>query len=381
MKEKQTKKLVLMFLRSLEIGGAQTHACMLAEHLKQSGEFDVQVWTFHPQGLIGEILQEKGIEIVRVPEIGNGIAAKVWGLLRLVRMARKARPTILVPLCDYPNKLWGAIWEFTGARACVWNQLDEGREITGKFLEKRSLKRSSVFVANSEEGKKFLKQRFKIQDHRIRIIYNGIHLEKEELDRPGWRKRLGVPENAFLAVMVANYTKFKDHPTLLKAWRIVVQRLPKENPPILVLVGNLRLTESSLRTQAADLGLADSVVFFGQVKDLSGLLHACDLGVFSSKHEGMPYAVLDCMLARIPIVATGITGIREALGAHYPYLVPPDDPEQLAEQILARISAPQHDGEWVEANYQRVTRLFSPEAMGKNYEALFAELLGDRSSR
>jgi len=130
---------------------------------------------------------------------------------------------------------------------------------------------------------------------------------------------------------------------------------------------------------AQDLELGDSVIFSGQVKDLSGLLFASDLGVFSSKREGMPYAVLDYMLARIPIVATSITGIREALGPEYPYLVPPDDPEKFADNVLEWIDNPGPGKEWIEANYQRVTSLFSPEIMGENYEKLFGELLGGSS--
>jgi glycosyltransferase involved in cell wall biosynthesis len=375
MNKSRSKRRIVFFLQSLEIGGAQTHACMLAEYLGRSGEFEVQVWTFAPQGLIGEVLRDKGIKIVQVPEIRSGIIQKTLGLARLILMLRKAKPTIILPFCDYPNKLCGALWEFTGAKACIWNQMDEGREITNKFLEKRSLKRSSIFVANSEEGRSFLKTSFKIQDKKIRIIHNGIHLEKAGMDRAGWRKHLGVSENAFLAVMVANFTKFKDHPTLLKAWSIVLQRSAKKDPPLLLLVGNLRLTESTLRTLALDLGLGDSVIFSGQVKDLNGLLLASDLGVFSSKREGMPYAVLDYMLAKVPIVATGITGIREALGPDYPYLVPADDPEKFAEKVLELIANPGSGKKWIEKNYQRVTSLFSPQIMGENYEKLFDELL------
>jgi glycosyltransferase involved in cell wall biosynthesis len=377
MNKSRSKRRIVFFLQSLEIGGAQTHACMLAEYLGRSGEFEVQVWTFAPQGLIGEVLRDKGIKIVQVPEIRSGIIQKTLGLARLILMLRKAKPTIILPFCDYPNKLCGALWEFTGAKACIWNQMDEGREITNKFLEKRSLKRSSIFVANSEEGRSFLKTSFKIQDKKIRIIHNGIHLEKAGMDRAGWRKHLGVSENAFLAVMVANFTKFKDHPTLLKAWSIVLQRSAKKDPPLLLLVGNLRLTESTLRTLALDLGLGDSVIFSGQVKDLNGLLLASDLGVFSSKREGMPYAVLDYMLAKVPIVATSITGIREALGPDYPYLVPADDPEKFAEKVLELIANPGSGKEWIETNYQRVTSLFSPEVMGESYEKLFDELLDE----
>lgn len=375
MGKKETPMRIALFLRSLEIGGAQTHASMLAEQLQRTGRYEVQVWTFSPRGLIAEVLREKNILIVPVPEIRNGLIRKIWGLARLVLMLRRAKPDVIVPFCDYPNKLCGAIWELTGAKACVWNQLDEGREITGKFLERRALKRSSAFVANAEEGKLFLIGQFKVPSEKIRIIHNGIRLAAPALDRAGWRKLLGIPPQSFLAVMVANFSPFKDQPTLLKAWRIIQQRCRSKERPILLLVGNLNQTEGALRALAGQLGLADTVQFSGQVKDLSGLLLASDLGVFSSKREGMPYAVLSCMLARLPVVATGISGIREALGPDYPYLAPADDPERFAEMILEWIANPDAGKDWIEANYERAARLFSPEIMGKKYEELFAELL------
>ncbi len=378
MKKKEKPVRIVLFLRSLEIGGAQTHAAMLAEYLDRAGPYAVQVWTFSARGLIAEALRAKGITIVDVPEIPNDIVGKVVALTRLIQRLRRAKPAILLPFCDYPNKLLGAIWEFTGAEACVWNQLDEGREVTGKFLEKRSLNRTSAFVANAVEGKSFLMRRFKVPAEKIRIIHNGVRLEEPELDRSGWRRKLRIPEQASLAVMVANFTSFKDQPTLLKAWRIVQERRWPRQRPILLLVGNVRQTEGELRALAGRLGLAGTVLFSGQVKDLSGLLRASDLGVFSSKREGMPYAVLSCMLARLPVVASDITGIREALGPEYPYLVPPDDPAQFAEKIMEWIDHPDAGKKWIEANHERASSLFSPEIMGKNYEELFSELLGKR---
>lgn len=375
MKTTRERTRVVLFLRSLEIGGAEMHAYMLAEHLLRRGEYDVQAWTFSPGGLIGEFLEAKNVPIISVPDIPNGRLQKILGLTRLIRMLRQARPTLLLPFCDYPNKLCGAIWELTGACGCIWNQMDEGREITGKFLERRALRRSSLFVANSEEGRSFLRERLSVPDGKIRIIHNGVHLEEPALNRAGWRERLGVPERAFLAVMIANYSRFKDHPTLLRAWRIVQEQRVEQERPLLLLVGSFRQTEGELQALSRELGIEGSVIFWGQVKDLSGLLSACDLGVFSSKREGMPYAVLDCMLAKIPVVATGITGIREALGSEHPYYAPPDDPRQFAMQILRVMREPKRAEESAEAGYQRAATLFSQEAMGNSYEKVMIELL------
>ena len=84
--------------------------------------------------------------------------------------------------------------------------------------------------------------------------------------------------------------------------------------PCLVLAGAPLFTFSDVKRLAEETGVSETVRFPGQVKDISGLLHACDIGVLISKHEGLPNAVLEYMAAGLPVIATDLPGNREALG-------------------------------------------------------------------
>ena len=64
-----------------------------------------------------------------------------------------------------------------------------------------------------------------------------------------------------------------------------------------------------------ELKIVSSVRLVGEVPDLANLLGALDLGVFSSRFEGCPNGVLECMAAGLPVVATDIPGIIEAVGS------------------------------------------------------------------
>jgi glycosyltransferase involved in cell wall biosynthesis len=112
--------------------------------------------------------------------------------------------------------------------------------------------------------------------------------------------------------MVANLHANKDHETLLRAWRIVMSTL--ERKAVLVLAGRHDGAHESLVALTRELGIERGVRFAGQVSDIAGLLTAVDIGVFSSRSEGCPNGVLECMAAGLAVAATDIEGVREVIG-------------------------------------------------------------------
>jgi glycosyltransferase involved in cell wall biosynthesis len=216
---------------------------------------------------------------------------------------------------------------------------------------------------------------FSIPEEKITLIHNGIQLEEPQRERSQWRKALRIDEERFSAVMVANLQSFKDHPTLLEAWRRVINKTVKEQGPILFLAGRFDDTYSQLKFQVNELKLGDSVRFLGEVADISGLLKAVDLSVFSSKFEGCPNSVLESMAAGLAVVATDITGTAEALGDDYPFLVPINNSDSFAKHILTFISDENLRQKIGEQNYQRISTLFKPEQMYEAYKDLLLRIL------
>jgi len=136
--------------------------------------------------------------------------------------------------------------------------------------------------------------------------------------------------------MVANLHTNKDHATLLKAWEIVSSALDQERrSAVLVLAGKQYGAYESLVALTRTLKLDHSVRFTGQVSDVAGLLSAVDIGVFSSRSEGCPNGVLECMAAGLPVAGTDIDGVREVVGdTGRSLLAPPGNADALAQIIL-----------------------------------------------
>ncbi|MFC1497529.1 glycosyltransferase [Verrucomicrobiota bacterium] len=367
-------KRIILVIGGLEMGGTERQALLLAQFLQDNRGAEVELWGFSKPGLLSEFCDEQGIRWRYIPfewpmyveRITTNILCSCirgFSIVKFGRLLRRVRPDIIISYTMIPNLVCGIVWQKTGARVLIWNQRDEGRHRMGKFWEKLAVSRTSWFASNSLHGADFLVQQLAVSKERVRVIHNAVRLAPQKADRMTWRKRLSVGNNAFVACMVANLHRFKDHQTLLKAWKkvaFVCQSTGRDS--VLLLAGRFSDTYESLMKLAADLDLGESVRFLGQVTDITGILGAADIGVFSSRFEGSPNAVLECMAAELPIVATDIPGIREALGGHASsFLVPPGDAEKMADKILELFVARKKRKEQGRLNRRRIEDHFNPD--------------------
>ena len=168
----------------------------------------------------------------------------------------------------------------------MWNQRDEGvmRFVSG--WARSAARRTPAFISNGESGARFLVETLNVDPAKVRVIENGIEQSPPKNDRHAWRARLEIGDDSFVACMVANLHDNKDHRTLLKAWRRVVDQSNGQKR-VLVLAGRHDGAYESLAAMAQELDLNGEVRFAGQVLDVPGLLSAADLGVFSSVTEGV----------------------------------------------------------------------------------------------
>ena len=90
----------------------------------------------------------------------------------------------------------------------------------------------------------------------------------------------------------------------------------------------------ALEGQAAELGIADRVVFAGSRDDVFDLLPALDVFALSSRFEGLPIALLEAMATGIAPVTSSVGGIPEVItDGEDGLLVPPGDPAALASAL------------------------------------------------
>ena len=321
---------VIFVLGNLELGGAERQALILARHLAQQEQSSVEVWGFNKSGAVAEICDQHRIRWRVLPCDTN----RLKSIRDVANLLRDARPDVLLPYTWLPNVVCGFVWKSTGARLCIWNQRDEGLFVPKTTWERWAVQRTPRFISNSHAGARFLIGTLKVDSAKIRVVQNGIEESLPQMARDTWRKRLEIDDATFVACMVANLHTNKDHETLLKAWLTVMTKLEQRGRnAVLVLAGRHDGASESLVALTRDLGIERGVRFAGPVSDVAGLLTAVDAGVFSSRSEGCPNGVLECMAAGLPVAATDIEGVREVLGSSE-LLAPVGDPAALSDTIL-----------------------------------------------
>jgi glycosyltransferase involved in cell wall biosynthesis len=370
------------------LGGAERRALTIAHWLADTKQAEVEVLALTDlDGRAVEAARALGIPWRRAAiDWAAGKTGKARDLGKLARALRAGKPDVLMPFCSMPNVLCGLVWRWSGAATCLWHQADVSPFTRVRDSTKaRAVRKTPVFVSNSEHGADHLVDEWGAPRERIRVVRAGIDPPHPGSDRADWRARLGLGPDDFVACMAAHFRKSKDHTTLLRAWRIVGDELAAQGRrAVLVLAGESYPMGDAAKALAFDLRLDDRVCFVGVVDDVSGLVAASDLGVLSSFREGFPVSVLEVMVAGLPVAGTDIAGIREAVGGDgYRFLAPPEDERALAAAILELARDPELRISVGAANRERVLTHFSNKQMAAAYSDVLTEALagGGRASR
>ena len=361
----QGERVIFVF-NTLDLGGAERQGILLAKHLQEAEKSVVEVWGFDGPGRTGELCEEEGIPWRVVPFRWTGSRPRLLReLLKFALELRRARPSVLLPYTMRPNLVCCAVWKWAGARLCIWQQRDAGMDRGPRRLERWAVKCAPAFVTNSPSGLEFLDTTLGVESAKVQSIRNGVTLAPPVEDRATWRRRLGLGLEAPIACMVANLHHHKDHETLLKAWRLLISTWPSAiEQPTLLLAGRDDGGMQSSKALAFDLELGRNVKYMGPVEDVAGLLRAVDLGVFSSRLEGSPNGVLECMASGLAVAATDIPGIRDAVGQEgLAYLAPPGNAERLADRIAWLLRDPVLRETLGLANRSRIEQDFGPLRM------------------
>lgn len=204
-----------------------------------------------------------------------------------------------------------------------------------------------------------------LQRSDVALIRNGVALE--ECPRRAWASgatvRLGV---------MAHLIPRKGVDVLLKA-------LPHVAFPdrIEVLIAGTGETEEELKKCAAVHSHSGNIVWLGQ-RPVEEFLAEIDILVVPSRSDALPLVLLQGMARGLPIVASAVGGITEALeSGEEGLLVPPDDPASLAKAIQRFLVNPETARSFGLRAQQRAKRDFSARTMLHSYFESYFKMYPD----
>jgi glycosyltransferase involved in cell wall biosynthesis len=168
----------------------------------------------------------------------------------------------------------------------------------------------------------------------IETLYNRIDVaavQSQFLSKEEAREILGLPADSWVVANVGRLHHDKDQATLLRGFKKALPSLSANS--LLVVMGKGPL-EKDLKQLALDLGIAQSVVFTGNVADGKKYFKAFDVFALTSDHEPFGMVLLEAMAAALPLICSNCGGGAEVV-RNVGQLFPLGDDEALAGCIVA----------------------------------------------
>jgi len=214
----------------------------------------------------------------------------------------------------------------------------------------------------------------------VRVVTNGVPVDRLRPDPEAGaavRGRLGIPAGAPVVGQVAVFRRQKRLDLWLRAAEAVRRRHPDAR---FLLVGDGPL-RSEVETLARGPALEGAVHLPGLQEEVGPYLAAMDVLMVSSEFEGLPLVVLEAMAMEVPVAATAVGGIPEAVAdGETGRLVPAGDAGALAAAVAGLLADAELRRALGRAARRRVAERFSTERMVVELETLYREVL-DRARR
>ena len=215
------------------------------------------------------------------------------------------------------------------------NMFDEVERLNDLTVGKQNLRDADRIIAVSEATKDYVLS-LGAKPKKVKVLHNGVDMVKFRPltgKRVEMRRKLSIPESAIVVLTVRRLVYKNGVDTLIECANIAV----KKNSHIVFLAVGKGPDSDSVKLRIAQLGIEDNFKLAGFVSDadLPSYYNAADLFVLPSKSgEGLPLVALEAMACALPVIATDVGGIGEVLKEDYGKLVPPNQPELLAEAVL-----------------------------------------------
>lgn len=376
---------VLRIFSRLNIGGPSLHVILLSAGLRPLGyETRLVVGRESPrEGNMLALAAEKSVNCEAMAGLGREIAPlqDLRALVGLFRLMRAWRPEIVHTHTAKAGLLGRLAARAAGVPTVVHTY--HGHVLRGYFspattaffrwLETRLATAADALVAVSESVKQDLVNLGIAPAEKIRVVPLGLELGHlaARLPRGVLRAEAGIPEGAPLVGMVGRLVPIKDVPTFLRAARIVRETRPEAR---FALVGDGE-ERPALESLCRELGLDGKVTFFGWKRDLAAVYGDLDVVVNASRNEGTPVALIEALAAARPVVATRVGGTPDLLGeGERGRLVPPGEPEALAEAVLETLAGSEAARRRALAGREHVLARHSSDRLVRDVDALYREL-------
>jgi len=335
------------------LGGSENMIACIAPRLKNRG-YKIRVLAFKDWGPVSDKLKGRGIECVSLQGKGKLDLRVLW---RYFIYLKRTPPDLIIAFlyrAYIPSRIFGFLLGIPNISSV--RDVPQWMNAFHIFLERITVNLSAVIYSCSNAVSKSLIRDIGIKKEQIITIPNGIDADAYSIKISKEKKLqdLGLKNNSKIVATVCRLHEPKKGLTVLLE---ATKRLQKEIDFQLIIVGTGK-DEEKLRLITANERI--HAHFLGERKDVQEILQVTDIFVLPSLYEGFPVVVLEAMAAGVPVVASRVGGLTEAVvNRETGFLVNPSDPGELADKIKDLLTNNKMRKRFGKNGFKRVKEKFS----------------------
>jgi glycosyltransferase involved in cell wall biosynthesis len=364
--DKSYKIKVLRVVSRLNIGGPSIHCSILLDGFNNS-RFTSKLVTgkvLPNEGDMSYRVNDKNGLLMRIPEMQREISLTqdMKAFYKLFRIIHKENPDIVHTHMAKAGAL---------SRSAVWihNLLFRkkirtvhtyhGHVLEGYFnpikstlfifIEKILAKTTDAIVAISQTQKWEFSKKYKIcSAEKIHVINLGFDLScfLNQVKTGKLRNETGVDEHTLLIGIVGRLVPIKNHKLFLDAAKLIKEKLSNRSVRF-IIVGDGELRQQ-IEQYAEKINMRKDVLFYGWARDIQNIYSDLDIVLLTSDNEGTPVSIIEAMASSVPVVTTGVGGVKDLLGrienrkncnggyciCERGIMCPKDNPEAIANGVV-----------------------------------------------
>lgn len=384
--ESQKRRKILFVITKSVWGGAQKYVYDLAVNLPKDN-FDVAV-AAGGNGPLFDKLAGAGIRTVHIPELERdvSIGKEIASFLALYGLFRREQADIIHLNSSKVGGLGALAGRLAGLVIRKRIRIFFTAHGWGFNEDRSSLARAIIFLASwfsarmhdtiilinaadFRSAKKFISHK------KLALIHNGINASvfaarnkaraffAEKISRP-------IAPDTLLIGTIAELTKNKGLDYLMCAVNQI--KLTTQNPEHNIIIMGEGEERPYLERRIHDLHLENIVFLLGFVPDAAPYLPGLDMFVLPSQKEGLPYALMEAMMAGLPIIATHVGGVPDLITHNENgILVPAKNANALARAIEEFVHDPPQRSQLGQNARETMTKKFSLHDMIEKTQALY----------
>ena len=201
-----------------------------------------------------------------------------------------------------------------------------------KYLNKMVYTHATKILSNSQHALDIFFKYRKISDARFKVIPNGVDIKTFQIEetKEAARNYFNIPNNSFVIGHIGRYDPAKNHETFFKVARI----LNKRHKKIVFLFCGKGTDSAEFLSQLRKYEIEHASITLGLQTKIPLVLKSMDVFYFPSTTEGQPNALIEAILAGIPVITSDIPPLKEIIPDDYrDRLINPADVKSAVHKI------------------------------------------------